>query len=309
MKAMDITGVDAHEFAERSYAPDSRLPWDPIESGIARSFLWKEYQRALSGKFTIDCKKQCHVCGLQCPAESGHKALAPALSPDAGAGRPTREGLHIKVRLEFSKTDRARYLSHLETTTALIRAMRRADFPFKYSEGFHPAPRVSFGPALGVGIGGLKEYLDIDLLPPFDPASGLRALQQALPEGLAANRMQIIPQNEKSLNSFIVRYTYEIKGARAFSLDRYPEVKDRTIQRKNGYFLVKDMVEEIKKIDDVTARLTVRDLGETKVRIDELISVLFDQPAEDLSVTRTSMTGLDGIWKEPMEDALWAAKS
>jgi hypothetical protein len=70
------------------------------------------------------------------------------------------------------------------------------------------------------------------------------------------------------------------------------------------------MVEEIAKTGEGAVRLTVKDLGEMKVRLDELLPLLFGCPAADLGITRMSMYGWDGAWKEPMEDEpSWAARS
>ena len=47
--------------------------------------------------------------------------------------------------------------------TAIIRAFRRTDIPVVYSEGFAAHPKVSFGPALSVGMESESEYLDVEL--------------------------------------------------------------------------------------------------------------------------------------------------
>lgn len=311
-QAMEVTGISASSFAEREYAPDARLPWEHIDTGISREFLWKEYQNALSATFTHDCRTGCHACGLTCrPRGPQNTAAIPrtAAGPSAEGAIPA-EGMSIKVRLRYAKTQTVRYLSHLETTTALIRAMRRASFPFKFTEGFHPGPKVSFGPALGVGTAGLKEYLDIELIPPFDLQAGLASLQENLPGGLRATELKAIGKGEKSLTAFVVRYTYEISGERDLSLDAWLGNKDRMVERKHGSYRVSDMVEDVQNTGNATFVLTVKDLGEIKVRLDELLPLVFGRPADALGITRQSMYGWDGRWQEPLEDAIaWAARS
>ena len=39
------------------------------------------------------------------------------------------------------------------------RAIRRARLPIAYSQGFHPLPRFSFGPALPLGVESEEEFL------------------------------------------------------------------------------------------------------------------------------------------------------
>ena len=304
-EAMHNAGVNAAEYAERTFSGDAALPWDNIDIGVTKKYLWKEYQTALAAEFTPDCRKVCHACGLKCRPEDMAQDTTTDLSAcaDQKADKPLPvEGISIKVRLQYAKTGRLRYLSHLETTTALIRGMRRAGFPFKYTEGFHPGPKTSFGPALSVGTAGLKEYLDIELTPPFDIQAGLLLLQGNLPEGLEAVTMKAIEKGGKSLTGFVVRYVYEIAGKKGLSLDAYLANRDMLVQRKQNSFRISDMVEEAAMTGDRSSRITVKDLGDIKVRLDELLPLVFNQPADDLEICRLAMYGWDNGWKEPLED-------
>ena len=304
-QAMDNAGINAADFSERAIEADIALPWDNIDIGVTKKFLWKEYQTALAAQFTSDCRKVCHACGLKCRPEDMVQETALDLSATTDQKAQTSfpvSGVSMKVRLQYTKTGRLRYLSHLETTTALIRGMRRAGFPFKYTEGFHPGPKTSFGPALSVGTAGLKEYLDMELIPPFDLLTGLLLLQGNLPTGLQAVTMKAIEKGEKSLTGFVVRYTYEIIGKNGLSLDAFLDNKDMVVQRKQISFRISEIVEEAVKTGNTSSRITVKDLGDIKVRLDELLPLIFGQPADDLEITRLAMYGWDNGWKEPLED-------
>lgn len=87
------------------------------------------------------------------------------------------------VRVRYAKEGRAIALSHLETIHALIRALRRAGIPFAFTRGFSPKPRLSFGPALPVGVESRAEYLDVELSEVLPPGELTRRLGPALPEG------------------------------------------------------------------------------------------------------------------------------
>ena len=50
----------------------------------------------------------------------------------------------------------------------LLRSLRRADVPLVHSQGFNPKPRVSFGPALSVGVASEGEYMDFECWEPLD---------------------------------------------------------------------------------------------------------------------------------------------
>jgi radical SAM family uncharacterized protein len=40
------------------------LPWDHINTGVSRKFLEREYQKALNGETTDDCREHCYACGI-----------------------------------------------------------------------------------------------------------------------------------------------------------------------------------------------------------------------------------------------------
>jgi len=311
-QAMDMTGIDAASYAIREYPAEAPLPWDNINTGITKEYLLKEYQTALSGKFTSDCRKKCHACGLKCPAPDTVNENHAVLSGQTFQPRnkPEAETPSIKIRLQFSKTGNARHLSHLELTTAFIRAMRRASFPFKYSKGFSSVPIMSFGPALRVGIAGLREYLDAELLLPFNAESGVALLNRTLPDGIHVNNFSFISGKEKSLDSFIGRYVYDIKNDTDLSVSDFLDKKEILVQRNNRLFNMRDMVEDIKQLDQTTFQVTLRDLAEVKVKLAEILTEIFGVSVDDLEVTRVEMSGWDSaVWKTPMEgEKIWAAR-
>ena len=63
-QAFASTGLTAHDYASRARDLDEILPWDHISVGVARGFLAAEYQRALRGEPTPDCREGCHRCGV-----------------------------------------------------------------------------------------------------------------------------------------------------------------------------------------------------------------------------------------------------
>jgi radical SAM family uncharacterized protein/radical SAM-linked protein len=75
-----------------------------------------------------------------------------------GAGAPWST-----YRIRFAKVGRAAFLGHLDLVRLLSRSFRRADLPIAVTRGFSPKPRISFGPALGLGIPSLGELMDVDL--------------------------------------------------------------------------------------------------------------------------------------------------
>ena len=85
----------------------------------------------------------------------------------------------FRMRVTFCKQGRLALLSHLEIARALERAVRRAGLPFAISQGFSPHMKIAFGAALPVGVGGMREIFDLQLVRYISPEKALSALQAA----------------------------------------------------------------------------------------------------------------------------------
>jgi radical SAM family uncharacterized protein len=57
-------GLDQDWYATRAREADEVLPWDHIETGVSRRWLWADYQAALRGEVKVDCRHGCHGCGI-----------------------------------------------------------------------------------------------------------------------------------------------------------------------------------------------------------------------------------------------------
>ena len=91
-----------------------------------------------------------------------------------------------KLRLRFSKTGRAVYISHLDLMRTMTRAFLRAECRLKYSEGFNPHPNISIALPLSVGCESLCEIMDFRLIEEKEPIDILKSLSIQLPEGIEA---------------------------------------------------------------------------------------------------------------------------
>jgi radical SAM-linked protein len=83
---------------------------------------------------------------------------------------PQPAGRVVRYRLRYAKTGAFALLGHLDLIRELGRVIRRAGMQVFYTQGFHPKPSMSFGPALSLGVMSLDEYVDVKLVGP--PASG-----------------------------------------------------------------------------------------------------------------------------------------
>ena len=91
-----------------------------------------------------------------------------------------------KLRLKFTKTGRAVYMSHLDLMRTMQRAFTRAGIPLKYSEGFNPHAKISIILPLTVGTHSECEYMDFALKEDYDLAALPAAVNACMPEGITA---------------------------------------------------------------------------------------------------------------------------
>ncbi len=312
--ASEKTGINLYDYAARTLDINSELPWDFIDIGITKKILEAEYEKSLRGEITPDCRRKCYGCGLNCKTVNSRQlaeknnVLSTAEKATINPSRITHYGPRIKIRVRFSKTGLLRYLSHREVITALLRAMRRASIPLIYSEGFHPHPKISFGPPLPVGVEGINEYFDIELPAPIS-ADIMYKINAFLPYGLKVLSASVINENTKSLNDFISRYEYEIIVDKTMhkSINSFLELPSCMIKRGEDAVDIRPIVEGA-KINNRSLHLVLADTNIAKARLYEILKEMFQKPAEELQAMPIKRFFLYGYndkkgWLDPLEEA------
>jgi len=56
-------GVDPQFYTTRQRGKEEVFPWDHIDCGVSKAFLWRERERAHAGQTTPHCREQCAGCG------------------------------------------------------------------------------------------------------------------------------------------------------------------------------------------------------------------------------------------------------
>lgn len=216
-RAFEEAGVDAAAY-RRERDPAAPLPWDIVDAGIDRGFLLAERERARSGETTPDCRTGgCSACGacppglrnVTYPAPGGLPAPEPARTGLPGE-RPERPAMRHVLRLRYAKEGPARHLSGLEIQSLWGRVLRKAGLPVAYSEGFHPAPRLSFSPALPVGTESAAEFLEAELFLPVAADDAKRRLIPSLPRGISLAEVRSVSPGSPRLSAFDLSCVYEI---------------------------------------------------------------------------------------------------
>ena len=107
----------------------------------------------------------------------------------------------MRYLAQFRKTGAAVYVSHLDLMRTMQRALRRANVPMCYSNGFNPHPILSFAMASPVGMASHAEYMDVKVEDGADALEITRALIAALPEGLSIVRSRMAEDDYPALMS------------------------------------------------------------------------------------------------------------
>lgn len=63
MKAFSDNKIDETFYTNRERSYDEILPWDFIDIGVTKKFLWNEYERAKQETITPNCRQACQGCG------------------------------------------------------------------------------------------------------------------------------------------------------------------------------------------------------------------------------------------------------
>lgn len=89
------------------------------------------------------------------------------------------------IRLWYKKSGLAIYTSHLDMNRCFTRAVRRAEIPLWYTEGFNPHPYMTFLMPLPLGQTGMREPIDIRIENDEMTFSELKEkMNSVLPQGL-----------------------------------------------------------------------------------------------------------------------------
>ncbi len=328
--AFDAVGIRPEFFCEAKN-PEQILPWQHLSTGVTQKFLLRERENAYQTQVTDDCRNgKCHACGLMeqpvCQAirsKSKQKVdETPSSDLENQANRASlpiqsvAETVPVTFRLKYAKRNDMRFLSHLDILRFWERAFRRANIPICYSQGYHPHPKISFGPPLSLGYESDAEYLDFQS-PGLSVDEILPRLKTTLPPGIAALELKLLYTKQRSLTAAINRIDYEVI---------FPELVDRKLinegiekfLRSNSFVVSRKTETRVQEIDilpfikelffdqEMAKLVVITNLinGKT-VRIDEILTdichLTFPEKAR-CQVKRTAMYIEFGEYqKTPME--------
>lgn len=288
-KAFAAAGLDP-AFYIRQRSLGEVLPWDHLDSRIDRKFLNADRDKAFQEISIPDCRRSaCNGCGV-CSGEdhlSNRMAqLKEIPAPNSGKIKePTASPVVLRFRSQFAKWGTAKLLGHLELSRAMLRAFRRAQIPLVFSQGFHPLPKVSFGPPLPVGHESWAEFMDYQIKEGLQPGEVTSRLNNTLPSGIQIIKTQEISLKSPSIFDSILNVLYAIHfpspegGMEKRIIQIFQEEKPLFYwAKKNKYIDLKVLVESFTWADGQTLRLALRFAEGRSIRPEEILNLIFGWP-------------------------------
>ncbi len=139
----------------------------------------------------------------------------------------------ITVRIWFTKTGEASYISLLDLQRVMGRALKRSHLPVWYTLGFNPHIYMTFACPLPLGQESLVECVDVkteEEAPDF--AAWTQTLNGVMPSGIQVLRTE--PAQMKAARIAWARYTIRCHGAEsAAALDAYNGLESAPVQKKS----------------------------------------------------------------------------
>lgn len=118
-----------------------------------------------------------------------------------------------RLRIRLSRGEEIKFISHLDIMRLWERALRRAQIPLAYSEGFNPHPRISLAAPLPVGVTSEAELMDVFTVKWVSPHWFTGIINEQLPPGIEILEVYPIALTLPSLQSMVRYAEYRVEIA------------------------------------------------------------------------------------------------
>lgn len=115
-----------------------------------------------------------------------------------------------KLRVVYSKSKEAIFLSHLDLVRIFSQSLQRASISVVYSNGFNPKPELTFAHPLSVGVESTGEIVEIMLKEYVEIPYFIKQINQVLPAGITVLAAEYVDVSEKNIMSRVYAATYLI---------------------------------------------------------------------------------------------------
>ncbi len=199
-----------------------------------------------------------------------------------------------RVRIRFRKQADLRLTSHRDMMRAVERLLRRADIAVCQSEGFHPKPRIHYPASLALGMTGLDEVLEADLVEPLSPPELLARLNQHSLPGLDFIAVEPLSPQGKKGQACRLRFEVTLANEQVESVREKAALlmaaPAQVIERDGKPLDIRPLVEAL-SIDEGVLAMRLRVVNEAGARPRDVLAALGFSTDEvlDMAISRTEV--------------------
>ena len=162
-----------------------------------------------------------------------------------------------RLLVKITKTDEVKFISHLDTMRTFYRALKRANLPISYSQGFNPHPSISVAAPLSLGIESIGEYIDVEFDSYVDENEVKEKLNENLPLGMRVLNVIYIKEKKVAAMASVhgAKYIFRMNH----NLDNIDALKNQLNKILSSEEILKDKKTK-KGIREVNVRPLIVDL-------------------------------------------------
>ena len=191
-----------------------------------------------------------------------------------------------KYRLKFSKTGKIKYTGHLDLLKMFQRAIKRANLPISYSQGFNPHQIMSFAIPLPLGMESEAEYIDMQFDENIEPNFIKDTLNKNMPIGMEILNVVKLKEGQKSAPSIVAIGEYEIlldNNINKNKIDNFlnqQEINVERVSKKRGKEIlktvnIKEDIFNIELIENNKIKVIISTGSSKNLKPDVLIESLY----------------------------------
>ncbi len=159
----------------------------------------------------------------------------------------------MRKRVYYNKKDEMKYISHLDMLRFIERILKISGIKPKFTQGFHPRPKITYGNALSLGVESYNELFEYD-----DSEQGFenkeieRRLMEKAPIGFEIVKVESISDKSSIVTDFnSIAYQLDFPSKESFKEFEAIISQEEIIFRKekNGKVTEKNLKNKIKKIE------------------------------------------------------------
>lgn len=154
----------------------------------------------------------------------------------------------MKKRVYFDKYGEMKFISHLDLLRFFERLFNKAEIPVKYSEGFHPRPKMSFGSPISLGTEAYNEIMDFETDAEISNEEVVKRLNESAVLGFKVHKVEEVPRKSSIMEEF-TNMLYTVEGSRE-DMDKLEELFNRDeileVREKKEKTVTRNLKERLK---------------------------------------------------------------